>query len=324
MGPASGLALDPHLAAVGLDDVLDDGQAKAGPAGVARAGFVQAVEALEDALAGVGGNPRAVVRHADADDAVNGLSTEGDAAIGPAILDGVLDQVHEDLFQTIRVGASGKSVGDLIDDLCSPLTGAGLQFRDDSGGKRAQRQLAELKCDLTGLQPGDGEQVFDEICQAVGMAFDGLQEPGREIGVGDGAIEEGFDIALDQRDGRAELMAHVGHEFAPGVLQLSDAREIVEDKNGALGPGLAVEHGGGVDFEVVGLGIPDFELAAQDFAISLEPGQQLGQFRSPEGFGQRLASHIDTEGELSLKGLIDQLDAAGAVQQDDALDHAVE
>ena len=50
-GAAGGPVLDPDIAAVQPDEVLDDRQAQAGAAGLARARLVDAVEALEDALA---------------------------------------------------------------------------------------------------------------------------------------------------------------------------------------------------------------------------------------------------------------------------------
>ena len=47
-------AADARFAAVALDDVFDDGEAEAGAALIARAGFVHAVEAFIDAFKGFG------------------------------------------------------------------------------------------------------------------------------------------------------------------------------------------------------------------------------------------------------------------------------
>ena len=44
--------LSPDAAAVGHNDVADNGQAEAGTARLARAGFINAIEALEDAVRG--------------------------------------------------------------------------------------------------------------------------------------------------------------------------------------------------------------------------------------------------------------------------------
>ena len=59
------LALCPDAAAVGLDDVFDDGKTEAGAAGFARTRLVDAVEALEDALEVVGGDAGAEVLHGE-------------------------------------------------------------------------------------------------------------------------------------------------------------------------------------------------------------------------------------------------------------------
>ena len=60
-------ALDRHLAAHGLDHVLDDRQTEAGPTELARATRVDAVEALEDARQVLGGDARAGVGHDEPD-----------------------------------------------------------------------------------------------------------------------------------------------------------------------------------------------------------------------------------------------------------------
>ena len=49
-GAGAELAFRPDAAPMGLHDVLHDGQAQAGAAGLARARLVDAIEALEDAL----------------------------------------------------------------------------------------------------------------------------------------------------------------------------------------------------------------------------------------------------------------------------------
>ena len=48
-GAAAQFAFCPDASAVGQDDVLDDGQTEAGAARLARARFINAIEALEDA-----------------------------------------------------------------------------------------------------------------------------------------------------------------------------------------------------------------------------------------------------------------------------------
>jgi hypothetical protein len=69
-GPGARLALEPHLAAVRLDHVLDDRQAEARAPLLARARLVHPVEPLEDPLLGFLRDARAVVGHDDLDPAV--------------------------------------------------------------------------------------------------------------------------------------------------------------------------------------------------------------------------------------------------------------
>ena len=73
--PAAGLAPHGDLAAVVADGVLDDREAETGAAGRARPGRIDAVEALEDPLLLLLGDPDALVGHGDLDDIRRGRWT---------------------------------------------------------------------------------------------------------------------------------------------------------------------------------------------------------------------------------------------------------
>ena len=62
--PSPGWDIDGDLSAVGLGDVLDDGQPEARAAQLAAARLVHAVEALEEARQVLGGDAAALVAHA--------------------------------------------------------------------------------------------------------------------------------------------------------------------------------------------------------------------------------------------------------------------
>jgi hypothetical protein len=51
---------------------------------------------------------------------------------------------------------------------------------------------------------------------------------------------------------------------------------------------------------------------------------ERGEFCEAEGFEDGLAAHVGAKVEKFLKGLIDEQDAAAAVEDEDAFDHAVE
>ena len=59
--PTPRRAFDRDVAVVGLDDVLDDGQAQAGAAQLAAAGPVDAVESLEDPRQVLAGDAAAAI-----------------------------------------------------------------------------------------------------------------------------------------------------------------------------------------------------------------------------------------------------------------------
>src|SRR4051794_21540516 len=100
----AGLALGLDRAVVLEDDVLGDGQAEAGAAGLLGAALVDAVEAVEDLFPLALLDSLAVVAHAH---------LGGRAALGHldldrlplTVLDGVVDQVRERLLDAQRVGA---------------------------------------------------------------------------------------------------------------------------------------------------------------------------------------------------------------------------
>jgi hypothetical protein len=58
-------ALSPDAPAVGLDDVLDDGETQAGSARLARASLVDTIEALKDALQVFRGNAGPKILHSE-------------------------------------------------------------------------------------------------------------------------------------------------------------------------------------------------------------------------------------------------------------------
>src|SRR5687767_14930872 len=89
-------ALDPDFAAVGLDDVFDDGEAEAGAALVAGAGAIDTVEAFEDAALRFGRNAGAIVGDGDGGALTIGFGGDGDGAAGRAVFDAVVDEVVDD------------------------------------------------------------------------------------------------------------------------------------------------------------------------------------------------------------------------------------
>ena len=90
--------------AMGADDVLDDGQAQAGPAEFAAACLVDAVEAFEQAAAGVWRRCRTLrPGRGSRPDRLRWRPRRGQPR-GRAVLDRVVDQVDDGLFDERRIG----------------------------------------------------------------------------------------------------------------------------------------------------------------------------------------------------------------------------
>src|SRR5258708_9959456 len=99
--------------------MLDDREPEAGAAGLARAAGVGAIEPLEHARAVLVGDAGTVVADLDPDLVAAGTGRAGldpDVAVGPAVLDAVVDQVDHDMIERLGVGAHRELGGDLDPD----------------------------------------------------------------------------------------------------------------------------------------------------------------------------------------------------------------
>src|SRR5207248_6423329 len=97
------LALDPARAAMALDDLFRDVKAEPQAAVVRRRHLPSAVEALEDLLDLIGRNPDAAVADGGHDGVAPVLDDDVDVAPLGRVLHGILEQVAQDLFQTIAI-----------------------------------------------------------------------------------------------------------------------------------------------------------------------------------------------------------------------------
>ncbi len=200
--PAPWLAADLDLAAVQVDERLDDRQPEAS-AGNPAAGPGGPVEALED-VGGLGvGHAHAGVGDDDPDPGAVGLGADVDpAALG-----------------RVQVGV-GQQVADDLCDVDSEMLVLGV----DPGAHQLRHlanRLADLdrppvQGDVIGVQAGDVEQLVDERHQTVGGAADDVDEltlagrvPGRL-----GAVGEQLDEPLDRCQRAAQLMRGGRQEVA--------------------------------------------------------------------------------------------------------------
>ena len=101
--PSSAAARRPRRSSMGFDEVLGDGEAEAGAADFAEAGDVHAVEAFEDArLVGLG-DADAGVGDGEGDFVGVGGGADHNLAARGSVLDGVVEQVLENLREAAAV-----------------------------------------------------------------------------------------------------------------------------------------------------------------------------------------------------------------------------
>ncbi len=209
------LAAHAGLAAEGLGDVLDDRQAQPRPAELSAAGAVGAVEPLEHPRQMLGFDAPALVD--DADDRLVAASLGGDADGGVlgAVLDRVVDQVHQRLLEQRRhdVGRQRLGVDVERDRLGLGFGVTGLAGGADHRGDGVGFQIVGHRGAFL-FEAGQAQQVFDDRVEAVGLPGD---DPGEVQTRGRGhvlVVEQGFHGRFDRADGGLDLVGDVGDEVA--------------------------------------------------------------------------------------------------------------
>src|SRR4029453_6524561 len=101
--PGALLALESDLAAMRVRDLPAERETEAGAADRTRVGGVHAEEPLEDLSLLRGGNSEPGVADADAGGAVAGRRADAAAPAGRGVLDGVREQIRDDLPDAVAV-----------------------------------------------------------------------------------------------------------------------------------------------------------------------------------------------------------------------------
>ena len=226
-----GGGVDVDAPAVGLDDGQCDRHAQARGAGAPFARGVPPGEALEEAVARVGGDPRAVV--VDAHDERVPLAGQrcGHVATGWRVDPGVGQEVDDDLAQAGLVADDQRRLGQEVLSLLR--RGVGRRLQDGQiqlpvvvgagcagVGHRVHQETDQvhlLAAQLApGVQAGQQQQVLDERRHPHRLGVHALQGIGgllRQVGVGPLAADE-LGVAADRGQRRAQLVGGVGHELA--------------------------------------------------------------------------------------------------------------
>ena len=188
----------------------------------------------------------------------------------------------------------------------------------------AQGRRLHVHDDLAGLEPRDGEQVLDEEGEAVGVAVDGLEEPDHGLALIHGAAEQRLGVALDQGERGSQLMADVGHELPALILQALVLRQVVKHEQGAREDAVGVAQGHGADLERPGRRARQIDLVVRDPSLLHGPGGEGGDAGERDDVGDGLAPALGGQPQQAQQGRVHVFDAALGVEDQDALEHAVE
>src|SRR6516164_6666378 len=154
--------LDPDAAAVHLDNLLGDGQAKPRPALSPSARTIHLVKFLEDALLLVEWNARACVAHRNEKLTIG--ATRRDAHFTAVCeLDGIADQIQKNLGKALLVAEAVWQVcrhfGCERQALCACERFSCYPHRLDQGWERV---IGQIQSELSGLDFGDVEYRVDQ------------------------------------------------------------------------------------------------------------------------------------------------------------------
>ena len=224
--------MDGDVAAHFAGDAAADGEAEAGAFVEGLAGDLD--EGFENGFEMFGGDADAGVGDAEAEDSGRASGGEADGT-GLGELDGVAEEIEEDLAEAFFVGDDGIGQGRIGQEREFDGLGAGAGS-DHVGDALEEGEEAEFgggDFEFAGLDFGDVEDVVDDGEEV----FAALLDDGGALalfGGGGGVAAEELGVAEDGVEGGAEFVGHVGEEFGFGA------------GGGLGGEGGAAEFGGAV------------------------------------------------------------------------------
>ena len=166
----------PYLSAHAVGEVFYDGQAQACPANRTGAAGIHPVEPLEESRAVLTGHSSSIIDDLDAHLSSDQVRTHPDVPIFCAVLHGVLDEVGEDLLEGTRV-ADALSGGWHLVVQCNLLA---LRQRPYGADRLLCTPLDvdwnPLSRECSGLDPGQIQEVRDQVGEPLSISVDGTHE----------------------------------------------------------------------------------------------------------------------------------------------------
>src|SRR5882724_4151495 len=228
------LAFHPDAAAVGLDEMLGDGEAEARAANFAGTGSVHTIETFENArLVGLG-NADAGVRDGEFDFAGVRRGTEHDLAAGRGVLDRIVEQILQNFGETPAVRRDIRQPVLQIHGNAKIFFGGGtLSGFNAAFHKMRDAQALNLELKPVGIHFGKPEQIVGQAGEPARMIENNLQKTDAVLRVVNGAGKERFREALDGGEGSLQFVGDIGDEIATDAFELAQFGDVVQNDDSA-------------------------------------------------------------------------------------------
>ena len=152
---------------------LHDGQTQSGTAMVAPHAAIDLIEALEDHRHVLGCDPLAGIRHLHDHRQFLDLEVDPDMTAAGRELDGVFDQVEDNLRHAGLVEPEQRNLAFLVVGHLHALgVGDRHQGLDGLLDQGAQVPFLDVELEATRLEPREGQEIFDQTDEAFNAAID--------------------------------------------------------------------------------------------------------------------------------------------------------
>lgn len=208
--PQTGGAHHGELAAVGAGQLLRDRQAEAGPTGRSDEGVLPRAldEGFEDPALVIRGNARAGIGHRELQPVAGDHRGESHSPARGGELEGVSQQIGEDLAEPVGVRQHRLRLRRLLDRQADAGGNSlGLECVPELGEERSDLDLPEPVVEPIGLDPRQVEEVVDDPRQSLLIAARHVEKPQLVLGQRAGlAAADDVERVLDRGEGGTELV----------------------------------------------------------------------------------------------------------------------
>ena len=152
---------------------------------------------------------------------------EGHEPVGRPVLEGVPDEVLEDLADARPVDLERRQVVRQLDDEAVGATGR-LEVAPQPADERGEQHRRTFEDERIGLEMRDVEDLADERREALGDLVDAFEVvpllPWFEV-----EVQQRLRVAADERQRRPQLVAHRRHEALAQLLEGPDGADVPQD-----------------------------------------------------------------------------------------------